>query len=79
MGSGRRVKGSAEKMRKLRADLRYWQQYGRIYRRWVRDADEKCKEIAQKMRELKNENGKTTIPGRLHENGIQVQGEKSKL
>lgn len=51
----KKIKGQAALVRKLRAGLRYWQMNGRIYRRWVRDANDKCKEIAAKMREIQND------------------------
>lgn len=47
-------KSKNAQMKELKSALHYWQGYGRIYRRWVRDANAKVKEITEQMRRLQN-------------------------
>lgn len=49
------MKKKKSDMKVLKSQLHYWQMQGRICRRWVRNADEKVREIAKKMREIQKE------------------------
>ena len=48
-------KSLKEQMKFYKSLLHHHQMWGRIERRWAKQSDEKCKEIAKKMREIQRQ------------------------